>query len=84
MHRAKNKGLVESQKPQGSRYGVWGLTDKGKALYPMTPKQVPIAVQPRTPMRYPNLSDPSRQDIWKSPTTPPPVFNGASDDDEFF
>jgi hypothetical protein len=50
----------------------------------MTPKQVPIAVQPRTPMRYPNLSDPNRQDIWKSPTTPPPVLNSTSDDDEFF
>ncbi len=84
MHRAKNKGLVESQKPQGSRFGVWMLTDKGKALYPMTPKQVPIAVQPRTPIRYPNLSDPNRQDIWKSPTTPPPVLNSTSDDDEFF
>ena len=80
MHRAKNKGLVESHKPQGSRYGVWGLTDKGKALYPMTPKKVPIAVQPRTPMRYPNLSDPNRQDIWKSPTTPPPQLK----DEDFF
>ena len=80
MHRAKNKGLVESHKPQGSRYGVWGLTEKGKALFPMTPKQIPIAVQPRTPMRYPNLSDPTRQEIWKSPTTPPPQLI----DEEFF
>jgi hypothetical protein len=80
MNRAKNKGLVELTRPQGSRYGIWGLTEKGKALYPMTPKQVPIAVQPRTPMRYPNLSDPNRQDIWKNPTTPPPQLK----DEDFF
>lgn len=83
MHRAKNKGLVESKKPEGSRYGVWQLTDKGKALYPMTPKQMPIAT-PRTPMRYPNLSDPNRQELWKNPTTPPPQLKQEIDEDEFF
>lgn len=81
MNRAKNKGLVELSRPQGSRYGVWGLTDKAKALYPMTPKQMPIAT-PRLPMRYPNISDPQRQEMWKNPATPPPRLN--TEEEEFF
>jgi len=77
MNRAKNKGLVEMSRAQGARYASWGLSERGMKLYPPTPKQLTTA-PPRTPMRYPNISDPQRQDIWKDKAKP------EIKDDDFF
>ena len=71
LSRAKNKGLVTKSKPEGCRYALWSLTASTPRK---TPKQL-ITAPPRTPMRYPNISDPKRQDVFKEKGT---------DNDEFF